>query len=373
MKTLGIGLLGCGTVGARVADRLVRDAATIEERAGRRCELRAIAIRDLHKRRPSSLDRALFTTDARSVVDHPHIDVVIELIGGVLDAGALLERALHLGRDAITANKALLGGSGSRLQALAASSGASLRFDAAVGGAIPILRTIDDALAGDAIVSVAGVLNGTCTAILSQMEHGIDFAAALIRAQSLGYAETDPSSDLDGTDSAYKLALVLQRAFGADTDFVSIRRKGIAGIAVGDVKRAALLGLRFRLIAAALRTEQGIFAEVAPLLISQNHEFARTTGAENVVAVESRGAGRLILRGQGAGGDATASSVLGDLVATVRGIGNPVNRTPSPTPLKRPLTVEPLFDALPRVPELPGCFRWDDAAIELPLRERASA
>lgn len=373
MKVVGIGLLGCGTVGARVADRLVREADTIETRTGTRCELHAIAIRDLRKRRPSSLHRRLFTTDAWSVVHHPRVDIVIELIGGVRDAAALVKQALQLGRHVVTANKALLGSASGRLHSIAASAGASLRFDAAVGGAVPILRTIDDALAGDDITSVAGIVNGTCTAILSQLERGIEFEEALARAQRLGYAESDPSSDIDGSDCAHKLALMVQRAFGVDVESASIRANGIVGVTLDDVKRAGRLDLRFRLVAAALRTRHGIFAEVAPLLVSQNHEFARTSGAENVVAIEGRATGRLLLRGQGAGGDPTASSVLGDLIATLPAAGNRAYRTSPRVASRRPLTIEPFFDILPRVAELPGYRLWDDAAIEAPLRERVIA
>jgi homoserine dehydrogenase len=372
MKVIGIGLLGCGTVGAHVADRLARDGDAIEARTGARCELRAIAVRDPRKRRPASLDRGLFTTDAWSVVEDPRVDVVIELIGGVREAGSLVKGALQRRCHTVTANKDLLATAGGRLRSIAAAAGASLRFDGAVGGAIPILRTIDDALAGDEIASVAGIVNGTCTAILSQLEQGVEFDAALARAQALGYAEADPSNDVEGIDSAHKLALIVQHAFGIGAESAAIRRKGVVGITAPEVKRAARLGLRFRLIAATLRTRHGVFAEVAPVLVRDDHEFARTSGAQNVVAIESRSAGRLILRGQGAGGEATASSVLGDLIATLRSIGNPTAR---PLPRVRPgtPTLEPFFDALPRTAELASYAIWDDAAIEAPLRARASA
>jgi homoserine dehydrogenase len=373
MKVIGIGLLGCGTVGAHVADRLARDRDAIESRTGARCELRAIAVRDLRKRRPDSLDRGLFTTNAWSIVEDPRVDVIIELIGGVREAGALIKRALQHRRHTVTANKDLLATAGGRLQSIAAAAGTSLRFDGAVGGAIPILRTIEDALAGDEIASIAGIVNGTCTAILSQLEHGIEFDAALARAQALGYAEADPSNDVEGIDSAHKLALIVQHAFGLAADSGAIRRRGIAGIAARDLERAARIGLRLRLVAATVRTRQGVFAEVAPVLVHEDHEFARTSGAQNVVTIESRSSGPLILRGQGAGGEATAASVLGDLIATLRSIGNPAAVRPLPRVQPAGHRLEPFFDALPRTAELPGYPIWNDAAIEGPLRARASA
>ena len=214
-STIGIGLLGCGTVGSSVAERLISERNAIERRAGARYELRGIAIRDPHKQRAPLLDRRLFTTDARAVVDDPGVDLVIELIGGDGEAATFVERALERGRHLVTANKDLVATRGPRLFALAASAGAGLRFEAAVAGAIPIVRTLGDALAGDEVFSVAGVINGTCTAILSAMEEGATFDDALASAQELGFAELDPSNDVGGNDAAHKLAILAQLAFGA--------------------------------------------------------------------------------------------------------------------------------------------------------------
>ncbi|HXO18186.1 MAG TPA: homoserine dehydrogenase, partial [Candidatus Dormibacteraeota bacterium] len=319
--TVGVALLGCGTVGASVADRLQRERDAIERRSGVRYELRAIAIRDLQKRRPDSLDRRIFTRDARSIVDDPSVDLVVELIGGATDAADLVERALERGRHVVTANKDLLATQGPRLHALAASRGAALRFEGAVGGAVPVVRTLEHALAGDEVLSVAGVVNGSSTSILSAMERGAGFGEALARAQHLGYAEADPSNDIEGTDAAHKLALVIQLAFGLAVVSPRIRRAGIATISQRDVARAQMLGLRIRLVAATVRTANGIAAEVAPLLLPQDHEFARTEQAENVVEIVARDAGRLVLRGSGAGGPATASAVLGDVVGVLRQLG----------------------------------------------------
>lgn len=320
MTTVGIGLLGCGTVGAAVADALKRERARIEARAGISYRLHAIAIRDCAKRRPESLERELFTTAARAVVDDPGVDVVVELIGGLDDAADLVERALRHGRHVVTANKDLIGTQGPRLRALAANAGLSLRYDAAVGGAIPVLRVLQEALAGDEIVSVSGVINGTCTAILSAMEAGSNFDEALAQAQRLGFAEANPRSDVEGIDAAHKIAIVAQTAFGVPLLSPQIPTKGIAGITQDDVADVQSEGKRIRLVATAERSEHGVRAEVAPVVLPKEHGFAQTRGVENVVRIEARAAGRLTLRGDGAGGSATASSVLGDLVAVLRSV-----------------------------------------------------
>jgi homoserine dehydrogenase len=299
---------------------LQRDRERIVERAGVSYCLRAIAIRDCTKRRPESLERELFTTAARAVADDPRVDVVVELIGGLDDAADLVARALRRGRHVVTANKDLIGTQGPQLRRIAESAGASLRYDAAVGGAVPVLRILEEALAGDEILRVTGVLNGTCTAILSAMEAGSSFEKALADAQRLGYAEADPSNDIAGIDAAHKLAIIAQTAFGAPLLSPQIPTKGIRGITQADVANARSRGLRTRLVASLERTAQGVRASVAPVVLPEDHEFARTQGVENAVQIDARAAGRLTLRGDGAGGSATASSVLGDIVAVLRTI-----------------------------------------------------
>jgi homoserine dehydrogenase len=369
--TVGVGLLGCGVVGSAVAERLQRDRAIIERRSGVSYELRAIAICDPHKNRPHSLDRRLFTRDARALAGNPQVDVVVELIGGTAEAAELVERALERGRHVVTANKDLIATQGPRLRALAASRGAALRFEAAVAGAIPILRTLDDALAGDSISSFAGVVNGTSTAILSAMEQGVDFGDALAQAQRAGYAESDPANDLDGTDAAHKLAVIVTQAFGLAVVSTRIRRAGIAAVTQRDVARARMLGLRLRLIAAAARTQRGMLTEVAPVLVAEDHEFARTAGADNFVQVSARDAGRLALRGCGAGGSATASSVLGDVVTVLRAIGErrDFGGRERAAPLEPAIEVEPFFDRLAHTAELPQYPIWDDAVTLRPPTE----
>jgi homoserine dehydrogenase len=365
----GIGILGCGTVGGSVADRLQRERASIEARSGVRYELRAIAVRDDAKVRASSLPRELFTTDPESVVEDSQIDVVIECIGGTSAATELVERALDRGCHVVTANKDLLATQGPRLAAIAASRGVTLRYEAAVGGAIPIVRSLEDALAGDDVRAIAGVFNGTCTSILSAMEDGANFADALQRAQRLGYAEADASNDVEGTDAAHKLALLIQLAFNLAVLSPRIRRTGISWITRRDIARARMLGLRIRLVAAAVRTPLGVLADVAPLLVPETHSFAQTHGAENVARVIARDAGSLELRGAGAGGPATASAVLGDVVTTLRAIGerHDLAHRGRDRALQPALEVAPLFDSLPRHPDVPQLAIWQDdpTAIDL--------
>ena len=373
--TVGVGLLGCGTVGANVADRLKRERDAIERRSGVRYELRGVAIRDLGKARPESLERALFTRDARAIVDDPQVDLIVELIGGTNDAAELVERALERGRHVVTANKDLLATQGPRLFALAASRGSSLRFEGAVAGAIPVVRTLGEALAGDEIESIAGVINGTCTFILAAMERGSSFDEALKDAQRLGYAEADPSNDVEGTDAAHKLALIAQLAFELGVVSPRIARTGIGSITQRDVARAGMLGFRLRLVAATRRTASGISAAVAPVLVPRDHDFAATSGAENVVHVFARDAGRLVLRGAGAGGAATGSAVLGDVVSVLRSLGE--RRDSSAKGRLRTLTpafeVAPFFARATSIPELAQYAVWNDALTVSPEATLANA
>jgi len=358
--SVGIGLLGCGTVGAEVADRLVSQRDVIQRATGTRYDLRGIAIRDAAKERPRSLDRGLFTRDARALVEDPRVDVVVETIGGATDAAGLVESALERGRQVVTANKDLIGTQGPRLRALAAARATTLRYDAAVGGAIPVLRTLGSALAGDVVHSVAGVLNGTCTFVLDAMERGAALNEAVACAQELGFAEADPSNDLEGADAAHKLAAIAQLAFGVAVISPRIRRRGIASVTTRDIERARTIGARIRLVAVAARTAHGIAAEVAPVLVPHTHEFARTTGSENVVHIDARDAGRLMLRGAGAGGPQTSSAVIGDVIAALRTLGQRRDlRSVEWAGLEPALDVAPFFARHARNKALPEYPLWD--------------
>jgi homoserine dehydrogenase len=372
----GIGLLGCGTVGAHVAERLQRERDAIARRSGIRYELRAVAIADAAKSRPDALDRRLFTRDARAVVSDPRVDLIVECIGGTTEAAELVERALERGRHVVTANKDLVATQGPRLAALAASRNATLRFEAAVAGAIPIVRTLDDALAGDEVSAIAGVLNGTSTSVLSAMEDGADYAEAVLNAQRLGYAEADPHNDVDGIDATHKLALLAQLAFGLAVVSPRISRKGIASLTRREIARARMMGLRIRLVAAARRTAQGIAADVAPVLVAEDHPFARTRGSDNAVRIHARDAGTLELRGAGAGGAPTASAVLADVVSVLRAIAERhdfITRARRAALLPAP-NVLPLYADLPRSSELPQFPLWEDRLLtQAPVSQSISA
>jgi homoserine dehydrogenase len=369
--TVGIGLLGCGTVGASVAQRLLAEQEAIERRSGVRYKLQAIAIANPSKPRPAAIDPALFTKNARAVIDDPRVDLIVEAIGGTHDASELLEYALERGRTVVTANKDLIATQGPRLFALAHSRGARLRYEAAACGAIPVIRVLDDALAGDAVHAFGGVVNGTCTYILSQMERGEEYDVALARAQELGFAEVDPTSDVEGLDAAHKLALLMQLAFQMAVISPRLRRSGISQVSKRDVARAQMLGYRIRLVAAATRHDNLASGEVAPVLVPEAHPFAKASGPENVVRIVSRDAGALLLSGTGAGGFATASAVLGDVVTALRDVAN--RRVAHFPALDPALDIAPLFAHLPRHPELPRYPVWDDSILEAPVSQVETA
>jgi homoserine dehydrogenase len=318
---VGIGLIGCGTVGSSVAEQLLLANAEIEKRTGVRFALRRIAVRSMRAERAAWIPQALLTDDARSVADDPEIDLLVECAGSGLNAADIVERAISRSAHVITANKELIATQGPRLAALAAAYRVTLSYEAAACGAIPIVRVLKDALAGDEVVSIAGVMNGTTTSILHAMEQGTEYAAALAQSQRMGYAESDPANDVEGFDAAHKLALLMQLAFGAPVLSTQIGCAGITGITPTCIARASELGYRLRLIAAAKRSSGGLRAEVHPALIKADHPFARTRGPENVVRVVTRNAGALTFSGKGAGGSATASAVLGDIVGAMKVIG----------------------------------------------------
>ena len=302
----GIGLLGCGTVGSGVARRLLVSHPEL---------LRGIAVRDPHKSR--DVRWTDFSTDPFDVVDDPGVRVVIECIGGLGLARELILRAIARGKDVVTANKDLIATEGPWLAAFAARTGATLRYEAAVGGAIPIVRALQGALAGEDVYEIGGVLNGTTNFMLDAMESGADYAEALAEAQRRGFAEADPRSDVDGHDSAHKLAILAGLAFRRPAVSPPLARRGIGEISQADVRAGAERGLRLKLLAVARRVGDAIEAGVTPAYVPEDHPFARPRGAENVVRVVGRGCGPLTFSGFGAGGDATASSVVADVQAAL--------------------------------------------------------
>jgi homoserine dehydrogenase len=309
----GVGLLGCGVVGAAVARRLLLMHPGL---------LRGIAVRDPNKARDVEWDA--WDGDPFAIVDDPNVTIVVECIGGVRLARELVLRAIALGKDVVTANKELIAQDGPWLRAFAARTGATLHYEAAVGGAIPILRALETSLADEPILEVGGVLNGTTNFVLSQMEAGATYAGALAEAQARGFAEADARNDVEGFDTAHKLTVLATLAFKGPVALADVARRGITEIAPDDFAVAAEHDWRLKLVALARRTDTGIEATVSPMYVARTHSFARPNGAENVVRVVGADSGPLEFFGLGAGGAASASSVVGDIMAAVRARENGV-------------------------------------------------
>lgn len=317
-EKIKVALLGAGNVGSQAARILVEDNAVLEKRIGAPVELIGIAVRDTNASRHWNADPSLYTTDAESLIDAA--DVVIELTGGIEPARTRILRALKAGKSVVSGNKALLAKHGVELQAAADESGAQLSYEAAVAGAIPILRPLRDSLAGDRVTRVLGIMNGTTNYILDQMDTtGASFADALAEAQKLGYAEADPTADVEGHDAASKAAIVASLAFHSDFTIDDVHTEGITSITADDVAAADADGYVIKLLAICEREgADGANIRVNPTLIPRQHPLAGVHGAFNAVFVEAENAGELMFYGPGAGGAPTASAVLGDFVSLAR-------------------------------------------------------
>lgn len=317
-EKIKVALLGAGNVGSQAARILVEDNAILEKRIGAPVELIGIAVRDTNASRHWNADPSLYTTDAESLIDAA--DVVIELTGGIEPARTRILRALEAGKSVVSGNKALLAKHGVELQAAADKSGAQLSYEAAVAGAIPILRPLRDSLAGDRVTRVLGIMNGTTNYILDQMDTtGASFADALAEAQKLGYAEADPTADVEGHDAASKAAIVASLAFHSTFTIDDVHTEGITSITADDVAAADADGYVIKLLAICEREgADGANIRVNPTLIPRQHPLAGVHGAFNAVFVEAENAGELMFYGPGAGGAPTASAVLGDFVSLAR-------------------------------------------------------
>ena len=319
-RPIRIGLLGAGSVGSQVARLLIENRAELAKRVGAELELVGIAVRNKNVKRDVDLPKELITEDAESVILGS--DIVIELAGGIEPAKTWIKMALNAGADVITANKALIAAHGSELTALAQQFGAQLYYEAAVGGAIPIIRPLRASLAGDKINRVMGIVNGTTNYILDQMETtGASFEDALNEAQALGYAEADPTADVEGFDAASKAAILAGLAFHSEMPVEKVYREGITSITALQIETARQAGYTVKLLAICERAGEngeGLVARVHPTLIPLDHPLAAVRGAYNAVFVEAESAGRLMFYGAGAGGKETASAVLGDLVSAAK-------------------------------------------------------
>lgn len=319
MKTLKVGMLGCGNVGSQIAQLLLSNQADLASRAGAQLELVKVAVRDIKMPR-NGIAKDLLTDDAQSVVNDPQIDLIIEVIGGISPAKELILTALKNGKSVVTANKALLARDGATLYEAANKANVDLYYEAAVAGAIPILRPLRESLVGDQVVRILGIVNGTTNYILTRMdESGTAFADALKQAQDLGFAEADPTADVEGLDAADKAAILAGLAFHSRVTDKDVYREGITKITATDVKVAKAMELVIKLLAITELTDAGeISVRVHPALISRSHPLASVRESYNAVFVEAKSAGQMMFYGKGAGGEPTASAVLGDLVAVAR-------------------------------------------------------
>lgn len=322
---LKVAVLGCGSVGSQVVRLLGEQADDLAARVGARVELAGVAVRRLDAAREVNVPEGLLTTDAAALVARPDIDLVIEVIGGIEPARSLILSALENGASVVTANKALLAEDGATLFEAAEKAGRDLYYEAAVAGAIPILRPLRESLAGDKVTRVLGIVNGTTNFILDKMETtGAGFADALEEAQALGYAEADPTADVEGFDAAAKAAILASLAFHTRVTAADVHREGIADVSAADVRSAREMDSVVKLLAIAELVpgaegdEPAVSVRVHPAMIPRSHPLASVRGAYNAVFVESEAAGQLMFYGPGAGGAPTASAVLGDLVTVAR-------------------------------------------------------
>ena len=318
--TVGIGILGAGTVGGTLVRRLVEDREAIQAKTGFDLRVRRIAVRDPGKARAFRLPLELVTDDPHLVVADPNVQLVVEVMGGRDPAGALVHAALDAGKPVVTANKELIAAHGAELIALAERRGVPLLFEASVGGGIPIIRPLAETLAGEQIERVAGIVNGTTNYILTRMSEGHDYASALAEAQELGYAEPDPTADVSGADAAAKAAILASLAFGTWVGIDAVPHEGIDGLALEDIEFARFLGYEVKLLAIATRTDAGVCARVHPAMIPLGHPLASIRAATNAIFITGPSVDELLFAGPGAGGEPTATAVLGDVIDAAREI-----------------------------------------------------
>ena len=318
-EQVGVGLVGLGTVGSAVARRLIDEWELLGVRAGAVPVLRRAAVRDVARPRRVDLRTAVLDADPQALVDDERVQVIVEVMGGVDRAAALIERALRARKPVVTANKAAMSAHGLELAALAREAGVSLRYEAAVGAGLPIVALLRDSLRGDRIGALTMIINGTTNVILTAMaRQGATLAAALRDAQERGYAEADPSADVDGEDAASKLVLLSRLAFDVPLGRGDVDVTGIGRVEAVDIECARALGCSLKLVASAVAGGGGVALRVAPSLLPAGHPLHGVDDSDNAVVVESDLAGTVVLAGPGAGGDSTASAVVSDIVATVR-------------------------------------------------------
>jgi len=360
MKPMRVGLLGLGTVGGGTVEVLRRNREEISRRAGREIVVCMASARDLAKSRTFGVEGIELVRDPAAIASHPDIEIVVELIGGETHARELVMAAIASGKHVVTANKALLAKHGNEIFAAAHAKGVMVAFEAAVAGGVPIIKAIREGLTANRIEWVAGIINGTCNYILSEMrDKGLPFDVVLAEAQRLGYAEADPSFDIDGIDAAHKLTILSAIAFGIPMQFDRARIEGIGRLAAADIKYAEGLGYRIKLLGISRRTPDGIELRVHPTLIPARRLIANVEGVMNAILVKGDAVGPTLYYGRGAGAEATASAVVADLVDVTRmATADPEHRVPH-------LAFQP--DRLSDIPILP----MEDVQTACYLRLRA--
>jgi homoserine dehydrogenase len=312
-----IGLLGCGNVGAALVQLVERQADVIEARTGVRLQISRVAVRNISRDREVELPEGVLTRDAHSVVNDPTVDVIVEVMGGIEPARELIAEAISHGKPVITANKELLANVGHELWAQSDAVGVDLLFEAAVAGGIPLIRALRESLRGEPVTRVMGIVNGTTNFILTKMtDEGADYSAALSEAQRLGFAERDPTADVEGFDAGAKAAIIASIAFGARVVAGDVYHEGISGVTAADIAIARRLGYVVKLLAIAEKIEdtETIAVRVHPAMVPMNHPLASVRDSYNAVFVEGDAVGQLMFYGRGAGGFPTASAVLGDVI-----------------------------------------------------------
>ena len=324
-EPLKVGLAGLGTVGSAVVQLLDRGRDKLIARCGRGIDVVAISARSRNKKRSFDAGRFRWISDAAALARDPKIDVLVEVIGGAAGTAKLaVETALAAGKPVVTANKALLAANGQRLAALAERHHVALNFEASVAGGIPIVKTLREGLNGATFTRIYGILNGTCNYILTRMEQDrLGFAECLKEAQRLGYAEADPSFDIEGHDTAQKLVILASIVFGTKIDPRAVYSEGIASITPADLNAAAELGYRVKLLGVALKTAAGIEQRVHPTMVPRESAIAQVMGVTNAVTIDADGLAPITLIGPGAGGEATASAIIADLADIARGVRTP--------------------------------------------------
>lgn len=324
-----IGVLGCGNVGAPLIELIVAQAASIEARTGLKLEVATVAVRNLSKDRGISLADGVLTRDAHSVVNDPTIDLVVEVIGGIEPARELISTALANGKPVITGNKELLANVGTELYAQADAAGVDLLFEASVAGGIPLMRALRESLRGEPVTRVMGIVNGTTNFILTKMtEEGADYMVALSEAQALGFAERDPTADVEGFDAGAKTAIIATIAFGVKVVAGDVYHEGISQITAADIAVARRLGYVVKLLGIAEQMPTGeVAVRVHPAMVPVTHPLASVRESYNAVFVEGKAVGSLMFYGRGAGGSPTASAVLGDLIDAAVNLSNGTHGT----------------------------------------------